>query len=134
MTDREYGTPEAEAVLFLSRNQASGRVLTWFDYGQYAIWHLAPRVEVSYDGRRETVYSERVQRAHRAFYAGDASYARRLQADFIWLPKQLPVVRRLLADEWHLAFAGPRSVILAAKPGAYPEPSPYVGPRCFPGP
>lgn len=134
MTDRQYGTPEAEAVLFLTRNHVSGRLLTWFDYGQYAVWHLAPAIRVSYDGRRETVYSTTVQRDHLEFYAGNAEYARRIGADSIWLPKDLPVVRHLLADGWHAAFTGSRSVILAAEPGPYVQPSPYAGPRCFPGP
>jgi hypothetical protein len=134
MTDREYGTPEAEALLFLTQNRISGRLVTWFDYGQYAIWHLAPDVQVSYDGRRETVYSTRVQRDHLEFYAGNAEYARWVRADYIWLPKDLPVVRHLLAEGWRTAFTGSRSVILAAKSSPSVQPSPFVGPRCFPGP
>ena len=50
----EYGT---ESV----RRACSGaRLLTWFDWGEYAIWHLAADgVRVSMDGRRETIYSSR---------------------------------------------------------------------------
>ena len=134
MTDREFGTPEAEAAVFMTQNRVSGRLVTWFDYGQYAIWHLAPRVQVSYDGRRETVYSTQVQQSHRRFYAGDAAYARRLQAAYIWLPKRLPVVGRLLDDGWHLAFTGSRSVVLAASDRTFVQPAAFTGPRCFPGP
>jgi len=34
-----------------------GNVATFFDWGEYLIWHLGPGVRVSIDGRRETVYS-----------------------------------------------------------------------------
>ena len=134
MTDREMGTPEPEAVRFLSQNQLRGNLLTWFDYGEYAIWHLAPRLQVSYDGRRETAYSERVQEDHAGFYRGDATYARRVKADYIWIPRSLPVVEPLLAQGWVAVFAGPRSVVLARQPGQYSQPAAFSGPRCFPGP
>lgn len=48
--------PEREAVAFLRSNRLHGKLLTWFDYGEYAIWHLAPKLRVSLDGRRETAY------------------------------------------------------------------------------
>ena len=128
--------PEAEAVIFLRDNQIHGRLLSWFDYGEVAIWHLAPRLRVSYDGRRETVYSEAVQAAHRRFYASasDASYARILEADYVWLPHRLPVIAPLVRDGWIEIFRGSRSVVLARKPGPYTQPAPWTGPRCFPGP
>mgnify|MGYP003694044287 CR=1 FL=1 len=47
--------PEPEAVAFLSDQPAGTRVLVWFNWGEYAIWHLSPRMRVSIDGRRETV-------------------------------------------------------------------------------
>ena len=50
--------PEREAGAFIVANALSGRMLTWFDWGQYMIWHSAPQVKVSMDGRRETVYSD----------------------------------------------------------------------------
>lgn len=34
-----------------------GKLMVPFGFGQYAIWHLAPALKVSMDGRRETVYS-----------------------------------------------------------------------------
>ena len=55
----EQWAPEAEAVLFLRDNPIRGRMLTYFDYGELAIWHLAPRVRVSYDGRRDGVLGSR---------------------------------------------------------------------------
>ena len=128
--------PEADAVEFLRENQLRGRLLTWFDYGEVAIWHLAPGLRVSYDGRRETVYSRTVQDAHSRFYgsAGDAGYARELAADYIWLPRRLPVVGALEQDGWVEIFRGPESLVLAREPGEYIQPAPWTGSRCFPGP
>ena len=36
---------------------ADGNLVVDFDWGEYVIWHLGPRIKVSIDGRRETVYS-----------------------------------------------------------------------------
>jgi len=128
--------PEAEAITFLRENELRGRLLTWFDYGEVAIWHLAPGLRVSYDGRRETVYSERVQKAHQRFYSKtpDAGYARLLKADYIWLPHRLPVIRPLERDGWVQIFRGPQSMVLARAAGEFKQPPPWTGPRCFPGP
>ncbi|HPK70297.1 MAG TPA: hypothetical protein PLN93_00010 [Vicinamibacterales bacterium] len=132
----EQWAPEAQAVQFLRDNPIRGRLLTYFDYGEIAIWHLAPRVRVSYDGRRETVYSEAVQQAHRRFYSKspNAEYARQLGADYIWLPHRLPVVGLLERDGWVAIFRGARSIVLARAEGAYTQPDPWTGLRCFPGP
>jgi hypothetical protein len=128
--------PEAEAVAFLRDNRIHGRLLSWFDFGEIAIWHLAPGLRVSNDGRRETVYSEAVQHAHRRFYtsADDASYAMTLKADYVWLPHRLPVIGPLERDGWVAIFRGPESVVLAREAGRYVQPAPWAGPRCFPGP
>lgn len=132
----ESWAPEAEAVHFLRDNRLHGRLLAFFDYGELAIWHLAPRLLVSYDGRRETVYSAAVQARHAAFYLStrDASYARALKADYIWLPRRLPVVGPLERDGWTAIFRGSESVVFARVAGTYKQPAPLTGPRCFPGP
>ncbi len=127
--------PEPEAAVFARQNDLRGRVLTWFDYGEYAIWQLPPQLKVSYDGRRETVYSERVRDEHQRFYFGqDPGYARRIGADYVWLPRQLPVVKQLLREGWVPIFTGSRSVIFAWTAGHYMTVAPLRGPRCFPGP
>ncbi len=131
--------PEAEASQFILKNRLQGRMLTWFDWGEYAIWHFGPDLQVSMDGRRETVYTEGTIQAHRRFYAADAtapSYLRALNPDYIWLPKRLPVTQTLRAAGWVAAFDGPVSVVFA-RAGAGPfEPvtDSRAAVRCFPGP
>ena len=87
-------------------------------------------------GGARPVYSEVVQQAHQRFYsaAPDASYARLLKADYIWLPHRLPAVGLLERDGWVAIFRGTKSVVLAREGGAYTQPDPWAGPRCFPGP
>jgi hypothetical protein len=131
-------TPEADAVRFFHEHGSRGRLLVWFDWGEYALWHLSPALLVSVDGRRETVYSPGVQDRHLRFYfdaPGGATLPRDLQADYIWIPWNLPIAARLPRDGWSEVYRGGQSVIFARQP--LPEPAPAPGPsgrRCFPGP
>jgi hypothetical protein len=137
-------TPEAEAVAVLNQQRVGTRVLVWFTWGEYAIWHLSPRMQVSIDGRRETVYSERVATRHFDFYFdrhGGATLPNDLRADYIWVPRILPAVNRLRADSsWTVIYDGEQSVIFK-RSGLSPDrqSNPVVAaaattPRFFPGP
>jgi hypothetical protein len=48
------------AVDRIRRSGAEGNLAVHFDWGEYVLWQLGPRVRVSVDGRRETIYSEAV--------------------------------------------------------------------------
>jgi hypothetical protein len=126
-------TPEREAALQL--RQLHGRLLVFFDWGEYAIWHF-PNLKVSIDGRRETVYSEQVYQAHLRLYGGASTkLVDQLQPDVIWLPVDFPVVKLLEAEGWHEQFRGPVSVVLVRQAGnrAPSRQPPWAPPeRCFP--
>jgi len=47
-----------------------GHLATFFDWGEYIIWHLSPAVRVSIDGRRETVYSPEAYERSLRFLSG----------------------------------------------------------------
>jgi len=47
-----------EAIEILRRGNATGNMAVHFNWGEYFIWQLGPGIQVSIDGRRETVYSE----------------------------------------------------------------------------
>ncbi len=73
-----------------------GSMVTWFDWGEYALWHLGPELRVSMDGRRETVYSDVVLANHFALYDGTPegiAYLERLSPDYVWLPASKTRVR-----------------------------------------
>jgi hypothetical protein len=136
--------PEPEAVAVLNQQPAGTRILVWFNWGEYAIWHLSPRMQVSIDGRRETVYSDTVQTRHFDFYfdrRGGATLPNDLRADYIWVPRILPAVRRLRSDSsWTPIYEGDQSVIFE-RSGLSPhqQSTPVAAaaataPRFFPGP
>jgi hypothetical protein len=137
---REQLAPEPQAVRFFLDNGLKGRVLTFFGWGEYAIWHLGRSgLAVSMDGRRETVYSDELVNAHLQYYfsSGNATrYPDALSADYIWLPPDLPVVAALKSAGWPVVFEGPRSVVFG-RPGSGITPvrvaeAPTT--RDFPGP
>jgi hypothetical protein len=137
---RAFWLPEPESIEFAVRERLSGRMVTWFDWGELAIWHFGPALQVSMDGRRETVYSAGQIDAHLRFYE-DRPDARdlpdRLHADYIWIPKTLPVVPGLRQKGWQPIFDGPTSLILARRLAAVrPTRGDRLGEsaRCFPGP
>ncbi len=131
--------PEPEAARFVSANHLRGRMVTFFDWGEYAIFHFTPDIKVSMDGRRETVYSADMITTHWRFYDADPEAIARLtefQPDYVWVPKQRPIASRLPSDGWRPIFMGPRSVIFARDSMAsFRQVEPLaVGQRCFPGP
>ena len=113
-------------------------MVTFFNHGEYLIWHLAPQLQVSMDGRRETVYSESVLAAHGRLYdtpAAGATYPNTVGADLVWLPNDLGAARDLEKEGWVAVFTGPVTTIHGKRRDDHPvaltnEP----GDRCFPGP
>ncbi len=90
------------------------------------------------DGRRETIYTNRQIQNHLGFYfdhPGALEFARGLEADYIWLPKALPVVPRLLDAGWQTIYEGEKSIVFADRPhdGLVQPRPPAQGRRSFPG-
>ena len=130
--------PDRAAAMLLRDARPGARVLTWFDWGEYALWQLSPAgIRVSMDGRRETVYSARVTSDHQRFYAGHSDmidYPDRIGADHVWLPSNFPIVEPLMARGWTKIIDTGKSIILArngAPIGATPS---SEGERLFPWP
>ena len=131
--------PEPEVVAFVREQTLRGKMLTWFDWGEYAIWHFAPSIVVSMDGRRETVYSDDVIQSHRQFYENATNshgYERRIGADYVWLPRASRALGRLRDAGWKPIFEGPQSIMLAASElrQVVRARSESASVRCFPGP
>jgi hypothetical protein len=136
--------PEPELVDLVKRNRMTGRLAVWFDWGEYAIWHFAPALKVSIDGRRETVYSDGMLQKHLSFYYVPSTmneFLSEVRPDHIWVPPHLPVVPALRAAGWVPVFTGPRSVWLTQRGETRPEkseqwflPQAEIAAGCFPGP
>jgi hypothetical protein len=134
-------TPDAGAVRFLEA-APPGRLLVWFDWGEYAIWHLAPGMRVSIDGRRETAYSEDLQQRHLRFYfdaPGGSALPSALAADYVWIPRTIPAVHRLDADGWTRLYEDGQSIVFGHPLARPSRPIDVVAAartdvRMFPGP
>ncbi|HYU78017.1 MAG TPA: hypothetical protein VEK56_03470 [Vicinamibacterales bacterium] len=128
---------DQQAARFIRSAGLSGRMLTWFNWGEYAIWFLAPDIRVSMDGRRETVYSDRMIRQHLAVYWGWPGWQeefRRLDPDHVWLPVEFPTVGEMQTLGWREVFRTERSVVLSRTAVALPSMMQNAGSNCFPGP
>jgi hypothetical protein len=134
---KSWGVPDANAARYVIAGGLAGRMVTFFDWGEYAIWHFSPKVKVSMDGRRETVYSRSLTENHLQLYAGTPQgleFLKSLDADYIWLPTSAPVVQVLAQQGWIRLFKGPSSLVFGRVALRTPPLSPVGGPRCFPGP
>ncbi len=130
--------PDPQSTQSLTASSLRGRLLTPFDWGQYAIWYLSPRLLVSLDGRRETVYSDGIVNKQFGLLedpVGHESVLRELGADYAWLPSGAPLVQFLESAGWNRLASTGRAVILASQPApSLTVPVGRIGRRCFPGP
>jgi hypothetical protein len=130
--------PDRTAALLLRDARPGARVLTWFDWGEYALWQLSPAgIRVSMDGRRETVYSERMTSEHMRFYAGDPAMIdlpERIGADHIWLPSRLTIIEPLERRGWTKVLDTGKSVVLSRNATPIPVRPIPDGPNVFPWP
>lgn len=96
------------AVRALSEAGMSGNALVPFNWGEFSIWHLGPELQVSVDGRRETIYSERVLRANLDFFAGRGDWDQILDwapIDVILIPTRSPVRNLMNRDSaWAVEY------------------------------
>ena len=129
-------TGDPAASTYLLASDLKGRLLVWFNWGEYAIWHLAPDFQVSIDGRRETVYSQPTIDAHMRFYENGPtakSYLEELDPDYVWLPQEMPVNSQLESWGWQRAFETSQSLVWI-RSGLEVPVSPDASPSavCFP--
>lgn len=132
---RSRGWPSPDVQGAGSLRGVTGRLMVPFAWGQFAIWHFGPGLKVSFDGRRETVYSpERIVEQHK-LTGRDLSivpFIYRERPEYVWVPRDNGDT---LAG--HLATAGYRadvtteqSIILTRADLPALSPSPMSG--CFP--
>lgn len=107
----------ARAVGTLRESGVDGNLAVHFDWGEYAIWHLAPALEVSVDGRRETVYDEEIYQANIQFIFGVGDWDRLLDdhpTDLVLIPRQLPVYNLLqLKPGWTAVYEDDVAAVFA---------------------
>ena len=96
------------AVGLLKQSGVEGNLATMFNWGEYAIWHLGPRIKVSIDGRRETVYSDEIRRMALNFQHGRAQWdavLREPATDMALVQAETPAENLLRLDPgWVLVY------------------------------
>ena len=129
---------DRQAVDALSRTEAPGRLVTYFNWGEYAIWHLGPRLRVSMDGRRETVYSDATLAEHAAIVRGTSAGLAALaswRAEYVWLPQASHTTRDWLVTQgYRIDIDAPHSFV-AVRHDLPPLENSFSGdglPSCFP--
>jgi len=130
--------PDAVPVQRLARS-TPGRLVTTFNWGEYALWHLGPRIKVSIDGRRETIYSDRHLEDNASIVSGEPAGLRTLAewgAEYVWLPASSVATKTWLVHHgYRLDFESSNS-FLAVRSDLSPLPggslSEASGTRCFP--
>ncbi len=119
-----YDVP-ARAVALLRKGEVSGNMAVFFNWGEYAIWHLGPQIRISIDGRRETVYSDKAQAENLRFLRGVDDWDTLIQQNdtqLVLVPKKYAVFNLLkLSPGWVLAYEDSVSGIFAR------QDSPLVG-------
>ena len=106
--DPQHAAFPARAVAMIRSSGVRGNMAVYFDWGEYVLWHLGPQIKVSYDGRRETVYSEAVRQLNSNWAWGvgewDALLDRR-PTDLALLDKRLPGCNLMrLKPGWKLVY------------------------------
>jgi hypothetical protein len=100
------------ATALLADSGVTANLAVFFDWGEYVLWHAGPRVKVSVDGRRETVYSDLVYRENMAFTDGAGQDASRDDPGGAWdrlltrRPTDLALVSNI-TPAYHLLLAHP---------------------------
>ena len=131
-------SPDLVAGQALIDSNVRGKMVTWFDWGEYALWHLGGGgLRVSMDGRRETIYSDTVLEEHFALYEGTPqgiAYLQRLDPDYVWLPASKTRVRDWLAAHGYRMDVNTTQSFVAVRadrPTVVARDSPIDA--CFPG-
>jgi hypothetical protein len=130
--------PDTAAMTSL-RHAGVGRIVTPFNWGQYALWHLGPRLRVSLDGRREAIYTDEHLRGHDEVMNGTPeglAILAQWNPEYVWLPSTSAVTAEWLRTRgYRLDVETGRSIVLVrGDVPRLPRAEPAVAdPPCFPG-
>ena len=111
--DRRKTEFPVKAVALLKQSNATGNMAVHFDWGEYALWHLGPRIKVSIDGRRETIYSVRSYAENLRFTNGVGDWdgiVNKGETQLALVSKAFPVFNLMkLKPGWTLIYEDPMS-------------------------
>jgi hypothetical protein len=101
----------ARAVSLLKDSGVSGNLAVHFDWGEYVLWHVGPGIKVSVDGRRETVYSDKIHELNLNFMRGTGDWDALLRdhdTHLALVNKEFPVFNLMKSKPgWALVYQDP---------------------------
>ena len=107
------------AVQIIKESGVSGNLMIDFNWGEYALWQLSPRVKVGMDGRRETVFPEKMYAEYVNFYSGIGQWDAVLKdypTDMVLMQSgSAPVNLLKLAPDWQVVYADKLSTLLVRR-------------------
>ncbi len=110
-----------KAIDYIEGHGLSGKLLTDFNWGEYAMWRLYPRCKVAIDGRYETVYPPEIQRAYFEFLYKRSDWDRFLEdypPDMILIDKKREVYGSLAtSNQWKEVFSDCASALFERSTG-----------------
>jgi len=136
----------ARAVALLRESGVRGNLAVYFDWGEYALWHVSPRIKVSVDGRRETVYPDEIYTMNVNFWTGLGDWDALLRyhdTHLALVNKELPSSNLMkLKPGWRLIYEDSTASLFARADYALVDQIQRTPPRdlphdgkglCFPG-
>ncbi len=110
------------AVQWLADSGVRANAVTYFSWGEYVIWHLAPDIRVSMDGRRETVYPDSIYHEYLRFQNGHEGWRavlERPETDLVLFSRAWPAFQLARLDpEWTLVYEDSLAGVFARAEGA----------------
>jgi hypothetical protein len=130
--------PDREIAAALRAGFSTGRLVTTFGWGQYAIWHFGPALRVSFDGRLETVYSDETDLRQVSVERGEPeglAFLAKVRPDYVWLGPASVRTRRWLEEQpdYRIDLETPESFLGVRADLPKVAAAPSVPPACFPG-
>jgi len=111
----EYPVEAVARLAEFARAGGTANVAVHFNWGEYLLWHAGPRVKVSMDGRRETVYSDAAYHDNTLFFDGVGEWDRllaRRETDLALVPAGTAVYHLMsMHPDWELVMdSGPAAL------------------------
>ncbi len=115
-----------QAIQIIKQSGVKGNLALEYNWGGYAIWHLAPNVKVSTDGRRDAVYSPDIFEQNMSFLLGIGEWDSLLKnhpTDMVLINDHSPVFNLMkLIPGWVLIYRGQGSDLYVRQGSALETP------------
>jgi hypothetical protein len=116
-----------DALDYLEQHRLSGKLLVFFNWGEYCLWRLYPQCLVAIDGRYETVYPASVRQEYFDFLGareGWRNFLAHYPPDLILIPLRSGIYGLLSRDpEWRQVYADPGCVLFRRHEPVWPGPA-----------